>query len=101
LGDRARRVRHRGRDRPAWFVTPATSESPHAGTAADGELTWVEQRDRRLVAIKNLDPALAGSVAAAAFDPPAAERARRARPPLRASTPACPLMSGRAFISEI
>jgi hypothetical protein len=26
-------------------------------TAADGELTWVEQRDRRLVAIKNLDPA--------------------------------------------
>lgn len=39
------------------------------GTAADGELTWVEQRDCRLVVIQNLDPALAESVAAAAFGP--------------------------------
>jgi hypothetical protein len=55
---------------------------PQAGTALDGEALWIEQRGRRLVAIKNLDPELARAVADAAFDPPAARRAVRSRPPI-------------------
>jgi hypothetical protein len=56
--------------------------SPEGGTASDGETLWIEQRDRAVVAIKNLDPALAGHIADAAFDPPVARRATRSRPPI-------------------
>ena len=59
------------------------SEFPaQGGTASDGETLWIEQRDRAVVAIKNLDPAMAAAVANAAFDPPAARRATRSRPPI-------------------
>ncbi len=61
--------------------TPS-EDPPQAGTALDGETLWIEQRDRAVVAIKNLDPALAPAVAEAAFAPPAARRAMRSRPPI-------------------
>jgi hypothetical protein len=57
-------------------------EQPAAGVAADGEPLWIERRGSQVVVIKNLDPALAPAVAQAAFDPPAAARARRSLPPL-------------------
>ncbi len=56
--------------------------SPEGGTASDGETLWIEQRGRAVVAIKNLDPALAGHLADASFDPPSARRATRSRPPI-------------------
>jgi hypothetical protein len=56
--------------------------SPEGGTASDGETLWIEQRGRAVVAIKNLDPALAGHLADASFDPPASRRATRSRPPI-------------------
>ncbi len=59
-----------------------SDDPPQAGTSADGEALWIEQRDTRVVAIKNLDPALASAMAEAAFGPPSAAPARRSRPPL-------------------
>ncbi len=55
---------------------------PEAGTSADGEALWIERRDNRVVAIKNLDPELAPTVADAAFSPPVEHRAQRSRTPL-------------------
>jgi hypothetical protein len=64
------------------FSFTPSDDPPQAGTALDGETLWIERRDRRVVAIKNLDPELAPTVADAAFDPPAAQRARRSRLPI-------------------
>jgi hypothetical protein len=59
-----------------------SGDPPQAGTAADGESLWIEQRGTRVVAIKNLDPAMASAMAEAAFGPPTAARPLRSRPPL-------------------
>jgi hypothetical protein len=61
--------------------TPS-GDPPPAGTAADGESLWIEQRESRVVAIKNLAPELAQQMADAAFAPPPTARAARSRPPL-------------------
>jgi hypothetical protein len=55
-------------------------DGAEAGVASDGEALWIEQRGDSVVVIKNLDPELAPQMAEAAFHPPAAERAGRARP---------------------
>jgi hypothetical protein len=47
--------------------TPATDGPVFAGTAADGEPLWIEQRAQRVVSIKNLAPADAAVLADEAF----------------------------------
>ncbi|WP_437610313.1 hypothetical protein WMF20_02285 [Sorangium sp. So ce834] len=40
---------------------------PRLGRAADGELVWIERREERVVALKNIDEALLPALAEAAF----------------------------------
>ncbi|AGP33454.1 hypothetical protein BE04_38895 [Sorangium cellulosum] len=40
---------------------------PRLGQAADGELVWIERREERVVALKNIDEALLPALAEAAF----------------------------------
>jgi hypothetical protein len=50
--------------------------------ADDGEGVWIEQRDNRVVVIKNLDPGLMAEFAAEAFEPTTMMRAARRSPSL-------------------
>jgi hypothetical protein len=63
-----------------WLLhggTPAADGPGPAGTAADGEPLWIEQRADRVVAIKNFAAADAAVLAESAFGATAAPAARR------------------------
>ncbi|WP_437590435.1 hypothetical protein [Sorangium sp. So ce1000] len=47
--------------------SPIDGEEPRLGRASDGELLWIERREERVVALKNIDEALMPSLAEAAF----------------------------------
>jgi hypothetical protein len=66
----------------ALYGRTLSGDSLYGGTASDGEPVWIEQRDDLVVAIKNLDPTAAETLAFLAFDPPVAPKSRRALPPL-------------------
>ena len=46
---------------------PIDGEEPRLGRADDGELIWIERREERVVALKNVDESLMPSLAEAAF----------------------------------
>jgi hypothetical protein len=63
-----------------WMLhdgTPTADGPPAAGTAADGEALWIEQRADRVVFIKNLAAADAAVLAEAAFGVTASPALRR------------------------
>ncbi|WP_437715224.1 hypothetical protein WMF45_01635 [Sorangium sp. So ce448] len=47
--------------------SPIAGDEPRLGRAGDGELLWIERREERVVALKNVDEALMPSLAEAAF----------------------------------
>lgn len=64
-----------------WHLYGATADGlePRAGIAADGEPVWIERRVDRVVAIKNVDPALAPVLAEASLDTTASAKSLRPR----------------------
>jgi hypothetical protein len=63
-----------------WMLhggTPSADGSAFAGTAADGEALWIEQRLDRVVLVKNLAPADAAVLAEEAFGADPAPAVRR------------------------
>ncbi|WP_437897468.1 hypothetical protein [Sorangium sp. So ce124] len=50
-----------------YDASPIAGEEPRLGRAGDGELIWIERREERVVAVKNVDEALLPSLAEAAF----------------------------------
>jgi hypothetical protein len=48
-------------------ATLDSPETPTLGTASDGELVWIERRDRRVVVVKNVEADIAAGLAGAVY----------------------------------